>query len=364
MKDADLVLQVLLHHLELVGLDGLGPIVLLDALAREDLDADDDALDARRADERRVADVAGLLAEDGAQQLLFRRELGLALRRDLAHQDVAGLDRRADPDDAAVVEIAQERLRHVRDVPRDFFGPELRVARLDLELLDVDGRVVVVLHHPLGDEDRVFEVVPAPRHERDEHVAAEGEFAEFRARAVAQDLALVHLLPHLDDGLLADAGVLVGALELRQVVDVGAHLLAGVLVAVHAHDDALRVDVVDRAGAPGHDHGARVAGRDVLHAGADERRPGAEQRHGLALHVRSHQRAVRVVVLEERDQRRGHRDQLLRRHVDELHAVARRQDEVAGLPGVDAVVTQPAGARPRGTFACATMYWSSSHADR
>ena len=94
VKDADLVLQVLLHHVELFLLDRLGAVVLLDALAGEDLDADDDALDARRADERRVAHVAGLLAEDRAQQLLFRRQLGLALRRDLADQDVARLDRR------------------------------------------------------------------------------------------------------------------------------------------------------------------------------------------------------------------------------------------------------------------------------
>jgi hypothetical protein len=40
-----------------------------------------------------------------------------------------------------------------------------------------------------------------------------------------------------------------------------------------------------------------------------------QRRHGLALHVRAHQRAVGVVVLEERNQRRRHRDRLLRRDV-------------------------------------------------
>ena len=94
MQDADLVLEVLLHQVELVLLDLLGAVVLLDALAREDPDADDDALDARRAGQRRVLHVAGLLAEDRAEQLLFRRELGLALRRDLADEDVARLDAR------------------------------------------------------------------------------------------------------------------------------------------------------------------------------------------------------------------------------------------------------------------------------
>src|SRR5690606_34595149 len=119
-------------------LDRLRTVILLDALAGEDLHPDDDALDARRADERRVAHVAGLLTEDRAQQLLFRRQLGLTLRRHLADEDVAGLDRRADADDAALVEVLQVRLTDVRDVARDFFRPQLRVAGLDLELLDVD----------------------------------------------------------------------------------------------------------------------------------------------------------------------------------------------------------------------------------
>ena len=66
-----------------------------------------------------------------------------------------------------------------------------------------------------------------------------------------------------------------------------------------------------------------------LHAGAHERRVGADQRHRLALHVRAHQRAVGVVVLKERDQRRGDRDKLLRRHVDRGHVLGLDQPEVA-----------------------------------
>ncbi len=43
-----------------------------------------------------------------------------------------------------------------------------------------------------------------------------------------------------------------------------------------------------------------------------------DQRHGLPLHVRAHEGAVGVVVLEERNQRRRHADDLLRRDVDVL----------------------------------------------
>ena len=60
--------------------------------------------DARRHAQARVLHVGGLLAEDRAEQLLFRRQLRLALRRHLADQHVAGLDFGADVDDAGFVE--------------------------------------------------------------------------------------------------------------------------------------------------------------------------------------------------------------------------------------------------------------------
>ena len=75
LEDADLVLEVLLHHEELGVFDLPRPLVLLDALAREDLHVHHDALDAGRADQGRVAHVAGLLAEDRAEELLLRGEL-------------------------------------------------------------------------------------------------------------------------------------------------------------------------------------------------------------------------------------------------------------------------------------------------
>ena len=56
---------------------------------------------------RRVADLAGLLLEDRADELLLGRQLGLALRRDLADEQVAGADLGADADDAALVEAAR-----------------------------------------------------------------------------------------------------------------------------------------------------------------------------------------------------------------------------------------------------------------
>src|SRR5262249_40144951 len=62
-ENADFVSQVLFELEDLRGLDGLVALVLLSALAGEDLDVHDGAFDARRAVERSVANISGLFAE-------------------------------------------------------------------------------------------------------------------------------------------------------------------------------------------------------------------------------------------------------------------------------------------------------------
>ena len=125
VEDRELVVAVLGETLDLLALDRLGALVLVDAVAVEHAHFDDRALHAGRHAQRGVADVGGLLAEDGAQQLLFRRHRALALRRDLADEDVARIHFGADIDDAGFVEVLQRLFRHVRNVARDFLGPSL-----------------------------------------------------------------------------------------------------------------------------------------------------------------------------------------------------------------------------------------------
>ena len=100
---ADLALlgDVAADHLADAGLQ------LVAVLGGKDLDVHDDAVLAVGHTEGGVADLAGLLAEDGAQQPLLGGQLGLALGGDLAHQDVAALDLGADADDAPLVQVLQ-----------------------------------------------------------------------------------------------------------------------------------------------------------------------------------------------------------------------------------------------------------------
>ena len=193
---------------------------LVAVLAGEHLDADDLAGLAVRHLERGVPHLARLLAEDRAEQLLLGRELGLALGGDLADQDVAGLDLGADADDAVLVQVLEYLLLDVGDVRGYLLVAELGVAGLDLVLLDVDRGEQVVAHQPLADEDGVLEVVAFPGHERDQQVAAQGQLALVGAGAVGDDLALCTTCsPSSTMRPLVDAGALVGAAELLELVE-------------------------------------------------------------------------------------------------------------------------------------------------
>ena len=111
--------------------------------------------------------------------------------------------------------------------------------------------------------------------------------------------------------------------------------------------DVVGRDLLDDTGLLGDDDVAGVDGGAQLHAGTDERRLGTDQRHGLTLHVRAHQGAVGVVVLEERDHRGRDRHHLARRDVhvvdlgrrDELDLAALTADEDALLGEAPSVST-------------------------
>ena len=199
--------------------------------------------------------------------------------RDLADQDVAGDDVGADPDDAALVEVGEDLLGDVRDVPGDLLGAQLGVAGVDLVLLDVDRGQDVVLHEALRQDDRVLVVVALPRHERDEQVLAERHLALLGGRAVGEHLAGHDAGALVDDDLLVEGGALVGAGELG-------HPVGGVRAVVVGDGDVVGGDLLDHAVLVGLDDVAGVDRAAVLHAGADQRRLRLDQRHGLAHHVR------------------------------------------------------------------------------
>jgi hypothetical protein len=181
--------------------------------------------------------------------------------------------------------------------------------------------VKVVLDTSLADDDRVLEVVAVEGVERDEDVLADGELALQRRGAVGDDLALLDLLAEPSrsasgSGRSARSGPRTSQRVLVGVVD----------------DDALASTYVTVPPAwPSRP--CPSTARDLLSMPVATQGGSTHQRHGLALHVRAHQRPVGVVVLEERDQRRRHAHDLLGRDVDVLHLAAAPGPVAVDAPG-------------------------------
>src|SRR5487761_1983406 len=219
--------------------------------AREDLDLDHLATLAMRYAQRCVFHITRLLTKDRAQQLLLSGQLRLALRRDFAYQDVAWADLRADIDDAALIQITQAIFAHVRDIARDLLRAELGVARLDLVLLDVNAGEQILAHDMLAEEDGVLEIAALPHHEGDQDVLAQRQFAVLRRGAIGDGLAQRYTVALGDDRALIDAGAIVRANELAQLV----RMLHAVIV---QHDDLPRRHADDLASRFGQRHLTRI----------------------------------------------------------------------------------------------------------
>ena len=183
----------------------------------------------------------------------------------------------------------------------------------------MDRGETVFLNHTLGQADGVFEVEAVPRHERDTHVLTQSQFTHVGGRTVGHDIATLDHITLVHQRTLVDAGVLVRAGVFGQVVDVDTGFTGFNFVIGNANNDTAGIDGVDYATATSNDTDAGVTGNVALHAGTYQRLVGAQGRYSLTLHVRTHQRTVGVVVLEERNQRRCNRNYLLRRDVHQGH---------------------------------------------
>ena len=215
------------------------------------------------------------------------------------------------PDDAVIVVVCEHLLRLVGNLAGNLLRTELGVAGIDLVTGDVDRGEQVLLDHTVGDDDAVLVVVALPRHVGHGEVHAERELGVIDRGAVSQGLASLYVIAHVHDGTVVDAGALVGALVLGQVV-----LLGAALVRVDNHVSG--VDLVDNTSVGRADDLAGVEGGAGLHACAHVRGVRTNQRHGLALHVGAHEGTLGVIVLEERDEVRGDGEHLAGRDVHEV----------------------------------------------
>ena len=178
------------------------------------------------------------------------------------------------------------------------------------------NRRETILHNDsLRDQNRILEVVSVPRHERDQQVLTQRELAHVGRRSVGEYITAGDLIASFDERPLVNTGVLIRTRVLRKVVDIDTRLAGPCFIIVNADNDARGINRVNGTAAICNHCYTRIDGNSPFHAGSDQWRLGTQSRHSLALHIRAHQGAVGVVVLQEWNQRCRHRHDLPRRYV-------------------------------------------------
>ena len=275
----------------------------------ENVNVHDNAVSAGRNFQRGIANVSGLVAEDGLEQTLFGAQFGLALRSDLADQDVAGLDFGAGDDDTFGIQTGQGFSTHVRNVAGRFFSAQLGLRNYAVEAFDVHGSVEVLFQRSFGNDDSVFEVVAFPRHVSAENVASQAQDAVRGRRAVGDNIAGFDLGAGFDVRMIVYGGAGVGTFELQELFDLRLAVLA-------FYDNMSGVAFLDHAVDLGGQNSAGFSRHHFFQTCPDHRGFRGQKRHSLTLHVGTHQGSVGVVVFQEGDEACGDGDDLLRRNVD------------------------------------------------
>ncbi len=341
IQDSLFVVTVLRKTFDLFAFDSHCAFVFFNAMAIENANFNNGTVRAWRHAHGGVTNVGRLFTEDGAQKLFFRRHRAFALRRDLADKNVARMHFSTDVNDTSFVEVLQCFFRNVRNVACDFLRSKLRVTSSNFEFLDVDRGKDVVRNDLLGKKNRIFVVVAVPRHKRDEHVTAKSQVAQISRRTISDDVALTDRITNAYKRTLIDAGALVRALELLQTIDINARLRR-IEVFGSADNDTCCVNLIDDTTATSGNSGTRVTSNNCFHTCSDERSFSAYQRHGLTLHVRAHESAVRVVVFKERNKCCSNRNQLLRRNIHQIHVFTRSHHHFTGMTADDEFVNETA----------------------
>ena len=113
-------------------------------------------------------------------------------------------------------------------------------------------------------------------------------------RTIGKHIALLYLITLLDDRVLGNVRVFVRALELGELV--------GLQLGFGLQHNAGRINLHDLTIFRGHNGARGIMSDLIFDAGSNPRCLRFYRRHSLPLHVRSHERAVRRVMFQKRNE--------------------------------------------------------------
>ena len=261
--------------------------------------------------QRCVSDFSRFFTKDGTQQTFFRRQLRLALRCHFSDQDIPRADLGADTDNTALIQILQGIFADTRNISCDLFRSQLRISGFCFVFFNMNGRINVFLYETLAQQDSILVVISFPCHKSDQRILSEGQLTLAGGRSVRDHLSGFHTVIFVYNRLLIVAVALIASREFRQMVHI-----SGAIVTLD--DDFIGRGTLYDTAVFCHHADAGVHRRLFFHTGSHHWRFRQHQRHGLTLHVGSHQRTVGIVILQERNHGCRHREHHLRRYVHQI----------------------------------------------
>ena len=319
--------------------DITGTFVFFTGTTVEEFDVDDGSFYSRGNFEGGVFYVTSLVAKDGAQELLFGGQLGFTFGGDFTDQNIVRFYMSANADNTAGVKVAQHVFANVGNIAGHFFGSKLGITSDNFKFFNMNGGKSIFFYATLGNEDGVFKVITAPGHEGHGKVFAKSQLAAVDAGAVCQNVTFFNGLTGNTRRFLAKAGVLVRFVEFLQNIGAHAARFRGDVVSV-ADNDTVSVGITDNPVAFCQYAGTGVLSHVPFHSRANDGAGTLNKRHCLTLHVGTHERAVGIVMLKERNKGRGDGHHLAWRNVNESDIVFGHVQHVAADSGCDVFFLQ------------------------
>ena len=136
----------------------------------------------------------------------------------------------------------------------------------------MNRRESILFNDPLRHQDRIFEVVTIPGHERDTHVLPKSKLTQINRRSIRENIATLDRVSRTDNRALIDTSVLVGTLVLRQVIDINRRCVLIHFSRVNSNNNATGVHRINDSTAGRHFTDTRITSDVALHSGADQGR--------------------------------------------------------------------------------------------
>ena len=150
------------------------------------------------------------------------------------------------------------------------------------------------------------------------------------------------MIAGVDDRALVDIGALVGTSKFLKIVNIHTDTAGDVFFIIYTNNNTVGVDIVNDTAAFCLNGCTGVNSHCSFDASTDNRFFRTKTGNALTLHVGTHQRTVRVIVLQERNQRSSNGYDLCRSHVHVLNAFGTHQNEFALITAADKLVAQVA----------------------